>query len=94
MHRHTVREEPWDEPVWRELLDREKNGRHRPGAPLYLYHVAGDLLVPTELGRELLADYTARGAQVTWAVVRAEEHLAGAFAGAPDAVAWLAGRLG
>ncbi|WP_440064546.1 lipase family protein [Streptosporangium sp. OZ121] len=93
MHHHTVRENPWDEPVWRELLDREKNGRHAPGAPLYLYHVADDALVPTHLGRELFADYTALGAEVTWAEVRAEEHLSGAFAGAPDAVEWLAGRL-
>lgn len=94
MHHYTVREEPWDEPVWRVLLDREKNGRRTPGAPLYLYHVVGDLLVPTVLGRDLFADYAARGVQVTWADVRAEEHLAGAFAGAPDAVEWLAGRLG
>ncbi|GAA3440897.1 lipase family protein [Planomonospora venezuelensis] len=94
MHHHTVREEPWDEPVWRDLLDRERNGRHRPDAPVYLYHVLGDLLVPTELGRRLFADYAARGADVTWAGVQAEEHLAGAFAGAPDAVEWLAGRLG
>ncbi|GGO72133.1 lipase family protein [Nonomuraea cavernae] len=94
LHHHTVRAEPWDDPAWLTLLDREKNGRHRPGAPVYLYHVAGDLLVPTAQGRELFADYAALGAQVTWADVRAEEHLAGAFAGAPDAVEWLAERLG
>jgi len=94
MDHHTVRREPWDDPAWRALLDRERTGRHRPGAPVYLYHVVGDLLVPTALGRALLANYAALGAEVTWADVRAEEHLAGAFAGAPGAVEWLAGRLG
>jgi secretory lipase len=93
MRHHTVREEPWDEPVWRALLDAERNGQRPPGAPLYLYHVAGDQIVPTELGTGLRDDYRALGADVVWAAVVAEEHLSGAFVGAPAAVEWLAGRL-
>ena len=93
MRHHTVRDEPWDEPAWRELLDRERNGRHRPLAPVYLYHVVDDQLVPTALGRQLRKDYLARGADVTWADVWAEEHLAGAFVGADGAVTWLAQQL-
>lgn len=93
MHHHTVREEPWDEPVWRALLDREKNGRRAPRVPVHLYHVADDVLVPTALGRELYADYAALGARVSWAHVVADDHLSGAFAGAPAAVAWLAAHL-
>ena len=94
MRQHTVRDEPWDEPVWRELLDRERNGRRRPGAPIYLYHVVDDQLVPTVLGRDLRQDYAALGADVTWADVPADDHLSGAFVGASGAVDWLAGRLG
>jgi Secretory lipase len=77
MRHHTVRDEPWDEPVWLELLDRERNGRLKPKAPVYLYHVVDDQLVPTELGRQLHADYAALGAHVRWTEVVAEEHLSG-----------------
>jgi hypothetical protein len=93
MRQHTVRDEPWDEPAWRVLLDRERNGRRRPSAPVYLYHVVDDTLVPTELGRVLAADYEALGADVTWVPVRAPDHLSGAVLGAGDAVAWLAEAL-
>jgi hypothetical protein len=55
--------------------------------------VAGDQIVPTELGTGLRDDYRALGADVVWAAVVAEEHLSGAFVGAPAAVEWLAGRL-
>ena len=54
MRRHTVRDDPWDAPTWRRVLDRERNGRRRPDTPIYLYHVDGDELVPTNVGRELL----------------------------------------
>lgn len=93
MREHTVRDEPWDEPVWRVLLDRERNGRRRPHAPLYLYHVSDDQLVSTRLGWDLRQDYAALGVDVTWADVPADEHLSGAFVGAAGAVDWLANRL-
>jgi predicted esterase len=93
MRHHTVRDEPWDEPVWLALLDSERNGRRRPQAPVYLFHVVDDLLVPTVLGRQLFADYQALGADVTWADVEAEEHLAGAFVSAESALTWLSTRL-
>ena len=86
MRHHTIRDEPWDDPAWRAVLDAERTGRRRPEVPVYLYHVVDDYLVPTALGRQLLADYRALGASVVWADVQAEEHLAGAFVAAPDAV--------
>ena len=91
LRHHTVRDEPWDEPAWRDVLERERAGRRRPAAPVYLYHVTNDGLVPTSLGRDLCADYTALGAEVTWAEITADDHLTGAFVGAPGAVDWLAG---
>jgi hypothetical protein len=93
MRAHTVRDEPWDEPVWRDVLDRERTGRLRPTAPLYLYHVVDDPLVPIALGRSLAEDYEALGADVTWVAVRAPDHLSGAFAGAGKAIAWLEAAL-
>jgi hypothetical protein len=93
MRHHTVLDDPWNEPVWRSLLDQECAGRRRPSTPIYLYHVENDQLVPTELGQDLHADYIALGADVTWATVRTDHHLAGAFEGAPDAVEWLSKQL-
>jgi len=93
MRHHTTQDDPWDSAVWRELLDRERNGRRKPQAPVYLYHVLDDQLVPTDLGLQLFADYTALGADVTWAGVQADEHLSGAFLGSRGAVGWLAGQL-
>ena len=63
MREHTVRDNPWDEPVWRELLDRERNGRRKPLAPIYLYHVSGDQLVPAAVGR---CSHEARTGPATW----------------------------
>lgn len=93
LREHTVRAEPWDDPVWRSLLARECAGRRRPEVPVLVYHVAGDELVPTELGRRLHDDYRRLGAGVSWQSVAAESHLAGADAGAGPALAWLAERL-
>ncbi|WP_088319621.1 lipase family protein [Kineosporia sp. R_H_3] len=91
---HTWRDEPWDEPAWRAVLAAERNGAHRPRVPMYVYHVAGDEIVPTHVGRSLAEWYVGLGAEVTWADVVADDHLTGGRQGAPAAVAWLAARLG
>jgi hypothetical protein len=93
MSHHTVREQPWDEPVWRYVLDQERNGRIRPTAPLYLYHAPEDDVVPVAVGRALADAYRDLGADVTWAEVAADQHLAGGAAGAPGALDWLDHRL-
>lgn len=93
MSRHTTRDEPWDEPTWRALLDRECNGRRRPAVPVLVYHVDDDELVPTALGRELAHDYGKLGAEVEWQVIDAPDHVRGAIVGAGPALAWLAARL-
>jgi hypothetical protein len=93
LSRHAGRENPWEVPVWRALLDRERNGRNRPGVPLYLYHAPGDEIVPVEVGRRLYADYLALGADVTWTEIDAPDHLTGLFTGDRGAVGWLLDRL-
>ncbi len=93
MRHHTVRDHPWDDPVWRQVLNRERTGQRRPTSPIYLYHVHGDELVPSSVGRYLHKIYRELGADVTWDDVRADDHLAGAFVGASEAIDWLAARL-
>lgn len=93
MSTHTVRENPWDEPTWRAVLASELTGQRTPQVPVYLYHVHGDELVPTEMAAELAATYVADGGDVTWRAIRAANHLEGAAEGAGEALTWLAARL-
>ena len=37
----TRKSEPWDDPAWRRVLARERNGGQAPNVPAYLYHVDG-----------------------------------------------------
>lgn len=90
---HTHREDPWDDPPWRELLLRERNGQRAPQVPTYLYHATDDEIVPSRLGRDLAREYEKRGADVTWVEIDAPDHLTGGHLSAADAVAWLADRL-
>lgn len=93
LHEHTVREQPWDDPAWRALLERENAGGRSPEVPVLLYHVEGDELVPTELGRRLYDDYRRLGAEVAWVSIDADSHLTGTYAGSAPALTWLADRL-
>jgi hypothetical protein len=93
MRGHTGRDEPWDEPAWRRLLEAERAGRRRPQAPVYLYHVPADEIVPVAVARDLHTAYQVLGAEVSWADVAAADHLAGAVAGAGPALGWLSARL-
>lgn len=93
LHHHTVRTEPWDEPVWRSLLARENAGQRRPHVPVLVYHVEDDELVPTKLGRRLYDVYRRIGTDVQWAKVAADNHLAGTTVGTGPALSWLSRQL-
>jgi pimeloyl-ACP methyl ester carboxylesterase len=89
----TRRSDPWDDPAWRLVLDRERNGAQAPTVPAYLYHVTDDEIVPAQVGRDLARLYRLRGGDVTWVEVRAPDHLSGAHRAAGAAVVWLVERL-
>lgn len=94
MRRHTVREEPWDEPVWRDLLHRERTGQRSPRVPVHLYHSRDDEVVPIGLALTLVRDYRGGGADVTWTEYAGTGHLETATDAAPAALTWLDDRLG
>lgn len=93
MSHHTVRDEPWDEPCWRSVLRSEDNGQRSPAVPVHVYHALDDDIVPFDLGVRLRDAYRGLGADVTWSVIDAPDHLSGATLGATDALDWLSAKL-
>ncbi|MFE5767615.1 lipase family protein [Streptomyces sp. NPDC056485] len=57
--------------------DQSRLGRTAPAAPVYLYHALGDELIPYAVGRQLRAEWCARGASVEWRTIRVGEHVSG-----------------
>ncbi|UGY92959.1 lipase family protein [Streptomyces gobiensis] len=83
---------PLNEPDWQQRLNESKLGTHAPKAPVFLYHGVVDTLIPYTSGTQLRDDWNARGAEVTWKSLPLE-HVSGAIAGSPLAMAWLADRF-
>ncbi|MFC8529205.1 lipase family protein [Nocardia sp. NPDC057227] len=86
------REDPWNDPVWRYVLDNETTARETPQVPVHLYHGTADPLVPVAAGRDLLDEYRSRGAQVSWREYETG-HNGAAADGAAEAIARLAAAL-
>lgn len=90
---YATRDEPFEDPAWRDLLASEDAGQRRPAVPVHLLHAAQDEIVPLEVGARLRDDYRALGADVTWEVVDAPDHLSGGPATQPAALDRLAAAL-
>ncbi|ARF59041.1 lipase family protein [Streptomyces gilvosporeus] len=88
----TVRN-PLDEPDWQARLRASDLGTRTPDAPVYLYHGTADELIPYAVGRQLRADWCARGATVQWTPLPLGEHVLGAIVGATPAADWLGDRF-
>ncbi|RSO18761.1 lipase, partial [Streptomyces sp. WAC 06725] len=88
----TVRN-PLYEADWQRRLRESDLGTRRPDAPVFLYHGTLDELIPYSVGRQLRADWCARGADVRWSTIPPGEHVIGAVAGAVPAANWLADRF-
>ncbi|KWT63438.1 lipase [Streptomyces albus subsp. albus] len=88
----TVRN-PLYEADWQRRLRESDLGTRRPDAPVFLYHGTLDELIPYGVGRQLRADWCARGADVRWSTIPLGEHVIGAIAGAVPAANWLADRF-
>ncbi|MBY8858598.1 lipase family protein [Nocardia sp. CA2R105] len=60
------RPDPWNDPMWRYVLAKEKIGLAVPHVPVHLYHGTHDALVPDEQGHAVYRHYLAAGASVAW----------------------------
>ncbi|MGG8407038.1 lipase family protein [Streptomyces sp. 12297] len=84
---------PLERPDWRDRLNRSKLGRTAPAAPVHQYHALGDELIPYAVGRQLRADWCARGAAVDWSTIWVGEHVSGVITHTSAAADWLADRF-
>ncbi|MFF2810861.1 lipase family protein [Streptomyces sp. NPDC058000] len=84
---------PLHQPDWQARLRESALGTRTPDAPVYLYHGTADELIPYAVGKQLRADWCARGARVQWTPIPLGEHVLGAIVGAVPAADWLAGRF-
>ncbi|WP_030450572.1 lipase family protein [Herbidospora cretacea] len=80
-------------PDWSARLQENRLGATRPSVPVFVWHGAGDEIIPIGVGRTLRSEWCAKGATVTWTSVPAPSHVLGAVEGGPLAIAWLAGRV-
>ncbi|WP_327116466.1 lipase family protein [Nocardia sp. NBC_01730] len=86
------RPDPWNDPMWRYVLDSETSARETPQVPVHLYHGTEDALVPVAMGRSVFAEYRSRGVDVSWREYTSS-HLGAATAGSTEAVARLTSYL-
>ncbi|MEV5979806.1 lipase family protein [Streptomyces sp. NPDC052114] len=84
---------PLDQPDWQNRLRQSQVGTHKPDAPVYLYHALADELIPYGVGKQVRADWCARGADVEWHTVPVGEHVSGVITQSPLAAQWLADRF-
>ncbi|MFJ6937241.1 lipase family protein [Streptomyces sp. NPDC101132] len=84
---------PLQQPDWQARLNQSKLGRTAPAAPVYQYHALGDELIPYSVGRQLRADWCAKGANVHWETIWVGEHVSGVITEAVEAGDWLADRF-
>ncbi|MFF3648108.1 lipase family protein [Streptomyces sp. NPDC002181] len=84
---------PLEQPDWQARLDQSRLGRTAPAAPVHLYHALGDELIPYAVGRQLRAEWCARGANVEWRTIWVGEHVSGVITHSLAAGDWLADRF-
>lgn len=86
-------ENPLDQKDWQRVLASDRLGTRTVGHPVYLYHGASDEIIPYEVGKQLRADWCARGQSVQWRSYPLAQHVAAAVAGSAPAMNWLAARF-
>jgi hypothetical protein len=86
--------DPLSEPVPQQVLADDTLGQHTPTAPLFVYQSVNDELIPPADVDAVVSGYCAQGASVTYHRDVLSEHVALVVTGAPDALNWLAARLG
>ncbi|WP_308405518.1 lipase family protein [Streptomyces tardus] len=81
------------EPQWKAIVDEQKIGERKPEVPVLINHSRLDDVIPFKLGKELKADWCAKGATVEFKPNLGPTHIGGAIASFPRTFLWLEGVL-
>lgn len=84
---------PLHQKDWKRALDADRLGTRTTGHPVYLYHGTADEIIPYDVGRQLRADWCAKGQTVQWRSYPLAQHVATALTGSAPAMNWLAARF-
>lgn len=90
---YTTVDDPLGYPPLARVLQENRIGGGAPDAPVLVYHAQLDQLIPLAIAKRLFAEYCQRDVVTRYVEIPGAEHVAGAVAGAPGAVAWLADRF-
>jgi hypothetical protein len=85
----TTEKDPLNLPRIRAVVEANKLGKVTPKVPLYIYHSVADELIPVGGPDRLVTKYCQEGATVHYQRDVLGEHVAYAFAGAPQALTYL-----
>ncbi|QPP07102.1 lipase [Streptomyces bathyalis] len=85
--------DPNQEPDWQQRLAEDKLGTKAPGAPVYLYHGEADEIIPHDVGKQLRADWCAKGNTVEWTSFPLSPHAGTAILASIPAMNWLSDRF-
>ncbi|WP_443732552.1 lipase family protein [Streptomyces marispadix] len=85
--------DPNDQPDWQQRLAEDKLGTKAPGAPVYLYHGEADEIIPYDVGKQLRADWCAKGNTVEWTSFPLAPHAGTAILASIPAMNWLSDRF-
>jgi hypothetical protein len=91
--KYTNAPDPLSLPVARQVTAADSLSKHRPRAPLYIYHAVSDELLPSSDVDRVVAQYCREGVNVTYTRDLASEHIVLAVTGGTGALAWLGDRL-
>ncbi|WP_346777084.1 lipase family protein [Streptomyces sp. HNM0575] len=85
--------DPNDQPDWQQRLAEDKLGTKAPSAPVYLYHGEADEIIPYDVGKQLRADWCAKGDTVEWTSFPLSPHAGTAVLASIPAMNWLSDRF-
>lgn len=81
------------EPMWKAIVDEQKIGNGTPEVPVRISHSRLDDAIPFDNGKNLAADWCAKGATVDFKPNLGPTHIGGAVAGFPGTFLWLEQRF-
>lgn len=84
---------PLEDPVWKQRLAENAEGKTAPAAPVYMFHSRTDEVLPFAATLKLRSQWCSEGANLEWHPYTGLKHFQAAIVGFPDAFRWIDDRL-